>query len=138
MRDTFPDICMIRPEMSIALPDLFATAIAGNRVAHVGRIELGSPRLTIALAETREGAVFPFQYHTGGMEMAVIISGSGVIEVGGELNVKACYEFTSGDIVLVPPDLLYRVVNRKSDEKLLAWVVFPEGTQSYWPDGRRA
>jgi mannose-6-phosphate isomerase-like protein (cupin superfamily) len=116
----------------------FATEIAGNRVANFGLVELGSARLKMALAETDGGAIFPFQYHLGGVEMAVIISGAGAIEVGEDQGAGRVYEFTSGDVVIVPPDLVYRVCNRRSEEKLLAWVFFAEGTASYWPDGSRA
>ena len=116
----------------------FASEIAGNRVAHFGLVELGSARLKIALAETDAGATFPFQYHRGGVEMAVVISGAGAIEVGEEESDRRVYEFASGDVVLIPADLVYRVYNRRVDEQLLAWVFFAEQTESYWPDGAKA
>jgi hypothetical protein len=115
-----------------------AEEIAGNRVANFGWVELGSGRLQVALAETDERETFPAQYHTGGVEMAVIIAGAGAIEVGENETYRGVYEFATGDIVLIPPQLVYRVCNRSASEKLLAWVFFAEETQSYWPDGRRA
>ena len=116
----------------------FAAEITGNRVANFGWVELGSGRLQVALAETDEGATFPAQYHTGGVEMAVIVAGAGAIEVGENETHQGVYEFTTGDIVLIPPQLVYRVWNRRAGEKLLAWVFFAEETRSYWHDGRRA
>jgi len=116
----------------------FATEIAGNRAANFGLVELGSARLKMALAETDEGATFPFQYHVGGMEMAVVIAGAGAIEVGENEAERSAYEFSSGDVVLIPSGLVYRVCNRRQGEKLLAWVFFSEETTSYWPDGQRA
>lgn len=116
----------------------FATEIAGNRVANFGLVELGSGRLKMALAETDEGATFPFQYHVGGMELAVVIAGAGTIEVGESEAERSVYEFSSGDVVLIPPGLVYRVCNRRPDQKLLAWVLFAEETTSFWPGGERA
>ena len=116
----------------------FTSEITGNRVANFGLVELGSGRLQVALAETDGGATFPAQYHTSGGEMAVIIAGAGAIEVGENETDRCVYEFTTGDVVLIPPQLVYRVCNRRAGEKLLAWVFFGEETQSYWPDGRRA
>lgn len=68
----------------------------------------------------------------------MIIRGAGVIEVGENETNREVYEFTTGDVVLIPPQLVYRVCNRRAGEKLLAWVFFAEETQSYWFDGRRA
>ncbi len=108
-------------------------------MAHVGLIEFGSARLKMALAETDGGAFFPFQYHVGGgIEMAVIIAGAGAIEVGEHEDGRHSHEFTCGDIVFIPPGIIYRVCNRRTDEKLVAWVFFAESTQSYWPDGTPA
>ena len=132
------DIRIMRAADRAAQGSYFASEITGNRVANFGFVELGSGRLQVALAETDEGATFPAQYHTGGIEMAVIIAGAGAIEVGENETHRGVYEFTAGDIVLIPPQLVYRVCNRRADEKLLAWVFFAEETQSYWPDGRRA
>ncbi len=116
----------------------FASEIVGNRVANFGVVELGSGRLQVALAETDGGANFPDQYHTGSGEMAVIIAGAGAIEVGENETDRCVYEFTTGDVVLIPPQLVYRVYNRRAGEKLLAWVFFAGETEFYWPDGRRA
>ena len=129
---------IIRAAERTAQASFFASAIDGNRVASFGSVELGSPQVKMALAETDEGASFPFQYHRGGMEMAVVVAGSGAIEVGEEESTREVYEFTRGDVVLIPPDLVYRVCNRRADEKLLAWVFFAEQTESYWPGGAKA
>jgi quercetin dioxygenase-like cupin family protein len=116
----------------------FATAIAGNRVATFGVVELGSGWLKMALAETDAGATFPFQYHTGGMELAVAVAGAGAIEVGEDEAERSVYEFSSGDVVLIPPGIVYRVCNRSTDQPLVAWIFFAEETTSYWPGGERA
>ena len=117
----------------------FQAPIEGNTVAHFGPIELGSARLNMALAETEAGAFFPFQYHAGGgMEMAVIIAGEGAIEVGEHEDRRQRYEFTCGDILFIPPGMIYRVCNRRTDEKLVAWIFFAESATSYWPDGKPA
>ena len=68
----------------------------------------------------------------------MIIRGADAIEVGENETDREVYEFTTGDVLLIPPQLVYRVCNRRAGEKLLAWVFFGEETQSYWPDGRRA
>ncbi len=118
---------------------LFQSPIEGNTVTHFGLIELGAARLVMALAVTEEGAFFPFQYHQhGGLEMAVIIAGAGAIEVGESEGNRQVYEFGCGDIVFIPPGIIYRVCNRRTDEKLVAWIFFAESTRSYWPDGTPA
>ena len=129
---------IIRATDRAARGTYFASEVAGNRVADFGLVALGSGRLQVALAETDGGATFPDQYHTGGGEMAVIIRGAGAIEVGENETDREVYEFTTGDVVLIPPQLVYRLCNRRAGEKLLAWVFFGEETESYWPDGRRA
>ncbi len=117
----------------------FQAPIEGNTVAHFGLIELGAARLKMVLAETDEGAFFPFQYHAGGgIEMAVIIAGAGAIEVGEHEDKRQSQEFSCGDIVFIPPGIIYRVCNRRTNEKLVAWVFFAESTTSYWPDGTPA
>lgn len=117
----------------------FQSPIEGNTVTPFGLIELGAARLKMALAVTDEGAFFPFQYHAGGgMEMAVIIAGEGIIEVREDEDSRKKYEFCSGDIVFIPPGIIYRVCNRRSDQKLVAWVFFGQETASYWPDGTPA
>lgn len=137
-RQTDSGVRIMRAADRAARDSYFASEIAGNRVASFGLVELGSGRLQVALAETDGGATFPAQYHTGGGEMAVIIAGAGAIEVGENETDREVYEFTTGDVVLIPPELVYRVCNRRADEKLLAWVFFGEETLSYWPDERRA
>jgi len=137
-RQTDSGVRIMRAADRAARGSYFASEVAGNRVASFGVVELGSGRLQVALAETDEGATFPAQYHTGDGEMAVIIAGTGAIEVGENETDREVYEFTTGDVVLIPPQLVYRVRNRRAGEKLLAWVFFGEETQSYWPDGRRA
>jgi mannose-6-phosphate isomerase-like protein (cupin superfamily) len=116
----------------------FASEIAGNRVANVGVVDLGAGRLQVTLAETDGGATFPAQYHCGGLEMAVIISGAGAIEVEEDEAHKQGYAFTAGEVVLIPPQLVYRVRNCRADEPLVAWVFFAEETECSWPDGRKA
>jgi hypothetical protein len=43
-----------------------------------------------------------------------------------------------GDIIFLPPGIIYRVCNLRTDEKLVAWVFFAESSTSYWPDGTPA
>ncbi len=117
----------------------FQSPIEGNTVTPFGLIELGAARLRMTLVETEAGAFFPFQYHAGGgLEMAVIIAGEGVIEVGEDEERRQRQAFSCGDIVFIPPGIIYRVCNRCTDEKLVAWVFFDEETTSYWPDGTPA
>jgi mannose-6-phosphate isomerase-like protein (cupin superfamily) len=116
----------------------FASEMAGNRVADAGVVDLGSGRLQMALAETDGGATFPAQYHHGGGELAVIIAGAGAIEVVEGATPGEVSSFTAGDVVLIPPQLVYRVRNQSADEPLVAWVFCAEETRFYWPDGRRA
>ena len=87
----------------------FASEIAGNRLANFGIGERGSRRLRVALSETDGGAAFPAQYHTGGVGMAVIIAGAGAIEIGKNEKDMDVYEFTTGDVVLITPELVYGV-----------------------------
>ena len=70
--------------------------------------------------------------------MAVIIAGEGAIEVGEHEDRQQRYEFSCGDILFIPPGMIYRVCNRRTDEKLVAWIFFAEETASYWPDGTPA
>src|SRR5438270_5725351 len=102
------DSCVrvIRAADRTARGSYFASDIADNRVADFGLVELGSGLLQVALAETDEGATFPGQYHTGGREMAVIIAGAGAIEVGENETDRDVYEVTTGDVVLIPPELV--------------------------------
>jgi mannose-6-phosphate isomerase-like protein (cupin superfamily) len=116
----------------------FSSEIAGNRVANVGVIDLGSARLQVILAETDGGAIFPAQFHTGSPELAVIITGTGAIEVLEDEVIQEITLCAAGDVVLIPPQLVYRVCNHRASEPLLAWVFCAEDTQFYWPDGSRA
>jgi len=117
----------------------FQSPLEGNMLAHFGLIELAAAQLKMALVETEEGAFFPFQYHAGGgMEMAVIIAGEGVIEVGEHEDKRQRHTFSCGDIVFIPPGIISRVCNSCSGEKLVAWVFFDEETTSYGPDGTPA
>src|SRR5438552_12840002 len=88
--------------------NFFATEMAGNRVANVGIVDLGCGRLQVAWAETDGGASFPAQYHSGGgVEMAVIISGAGAIEVEEDETDREVYAFTARDVVRIAPPLVY-------------------------------
>ena len=133
------EVRIVRAADRVVAGNYFQAPIEGNRVVHFGLIELGATRLKMALVETDAGAFFPFQYHEhGGMEMAVIIAGEGAIEVGEHEDSWQRQEFSRGDIVLIPPGIIYCVCNRRIDEKLVAWVFFAESTASYWPDGTPA
>lgn len=77
-------------------------------VTRFGLVEVGGPCLQLAYAETDAGAQFPLQYHRGGTELAVMISGEGTIVTDDQKE----YPFEGGDIVIVPADITYRVVNR--------------------------
>jgi mannose-6-phosphate isomerase-like protein (cupin superfamily) len=125
----------------------FAESIPGNSVAAFGEIELAPPSdegrptaLTLAFAITEPGAIFPWQYHSGGTEMALIVQGEGVIELDpGERRAKPdSFPFAAGDIVLIDAGVLYQVRNTSSTTPLRAWVSFPLGAASFWPDGRKA
>ena len=116
----------------------FSSQIAGNRVENVVVVDLGAERLQIVLAETDGGSTFPAQYHTGGVELAVIIKGVGTIEVLENEVIQEVFECEAGDIVLIPALLVYRVRNRHARKPLLAWVFCPEDIQFYWPDGSKA
>jgi len=139
MEQQAAEVRIVRAADRTTAGSYFQAPIEGNTVTHCGLIELGAARLKMALVETEAGAFFPFQYHAGGgMEMAVIIAGEGVIEVGEHEDKRQRQEFSCGDIVFIPPGILYRVCNRCTDEKLVAWVFFAENTTSYWPDGTPA
>lgn len=133
-----PEARTVRVLRAGALPagNLFATPIVGSWVTPFGVIDLGSPRLKLALATTEGGEVFPAQYHTGGWEMAVILAGAGAIEVLGAS--AHCVTCERGDVVLIPPDIVYQVRNRRRTEPLIAWLFFVEEAQVFWPDGRPA
>ncbi len=133
------EVCIVRAADLKKAGSYFQSPIEGNTVTPFGLIELGAARLRMALVETEAGAFFPFQYHAGGgSEMAVIIAGEGAIEVGEHEERRQRQECSCGDIVFIPPGILYRVCNRRTDEKLVAWVFFAESTTSYWPDGTPA
>ena len=53
-------------------------------------------------------------------------------------NILDRYPFAAGDIALIGPDVLYQVRNDSPTMPLCAWVCFPSGTDSFWPDGRKA
>src|SRR5262245_2092007 len=133
------EVRVVRPADLKKASSYLPSLIEGNTVAYFGLIELGAARLKMALVETEAGAFFPFQYHAGGgLEMAVIIAGEGSIEVGEHEDKRQSQEFSCGDIVFIPPGIIYRVCNRRIEEKLVAWVFFAESTTSYWPDGTPA
>ncbi len=133
------EVRIVRAADSPTAGSYFQSPIEGNTVTPFGLIELGAARLKMALVETEAGAFFPFQYQAGGgMEMAVIIAGEGTIEVGEHEDKRQSQEFSCGDIVFIPPGIIYRVCNRRTNEKLVAWVFFAESTTSYWPDGTPA
>jgi mannose-6-phosphate isomerase-like protein (cupin superfamily) len=121
-----------------AWDSFFSSEIAGNRVASVDVIDLGSARLQMILAETDGGANFPAQFHTASLELAVIVTGTGAIEVLEDGIIQEIALFAAGDVLLIPPQLVYRVRNHRASEPLLAWVFCAEDTQFYWPDGSRA
>jgi mannose-6-phosphate isomerase-like protein (cupin superfamily) len=122
----------------------FREQISGNRVGECGAVELGHAgdahpaTLTLAFAVTEPGAIFPWQYHTGGTEIAFIVQGEGAIEVGEDGTVQDTYPFSAGDLVLIGLDVIYRVRNRSDTTPLRAWVGFPLGVHPFWPDGREA
>ena len=116
----------------------FSSEIAGNRVAKASIVNLGTEQLHMLLAETDGGATFPAQYHTGGVELAVIIAGVGAIEVVADEVIQEVFECEAGNVVLIPAQLVYRVRNRHASEPLVAWVLCGEDTQFYWPDGSKA
>ena len=139
MEQQATEVRVVRAADRATAGSYFQTPIEGNTVTYCGLIELGAARLKMALAVSDEEAFFPFQYHSGGgMEMAVIIAGEGAIEVGEHEDSRQSYAFRCGDIVFIPPGILYRVCNRRTDEKLVAWIFFAESTASYWPDGTPA
>jgi quercetin dioxygenase-like cupin family protein len=139
MEQQAAEVRIVRAADRTTAGSYFQAPIEGNTVTNCGLIELGAARLKMALVETEAGAFFPFQYHAGGgMEMAVIIAGEGTIEVGEHEDSRQSYAFRCGDIIFISPGILYRVCNRRTNEKLVAWVFFDEETTSYWPDGTPA
>ncbi|HET8853436.1 MAG TPA: cupin domain-containing protein [Ktedonobacteraceae bacterium] len=114
-----------------------AADIAGNRLTRCGLIDMGGTCLKLALVQTQKGAVFPSQYHEGGNELAVILSGKGTIETEGDEGGRRVYPFEGGDLLFIPSGIAYRVVDRGEGE-LLAWVLFAEGAHSFWRDGSPA
>lgn len=117
----------------------FPEAIEGNTVTNLGTVQIGMSSFRMACAETEAGAFFPPQYHQGGgNEMAVCISGEGAIVVGEEEACWQSYPFGAGDVLFIPPGIVYHVRNRSTDTPLIAWLLFGEKSVSYWPDGRMA
>jgi len=124
----------------------FADAIPGVRAVGFGTVELDATgtferplALTLAFPTMEPGAIFPAQYHSPGVELACIVRGQGAIEVvDGKGNILDRYPFAAGDIALIGPDVLYQVRNDSPTMPLCAWVCFPSGTDSFWPDGRKA
>ncbi len=127
------EIRVVRPADHSANEAYFSTQIAGNTVTRFGLVDVGGSCLQLAYAQTDAGAYFPLQYHRGGIELAVILSGEGAMITEDH---KA-YPFEEGDIVIVPAEITYRVVNSGKGE-LRAWIFFSEETRSYWPDGSPA
>ena len=130
---TSQEIRVVRPADRSASEAYFSTEIAGNTVTRFGLVDVGGPCLQVAYAQTDVGAHFPFQYHRGGIELAVILSGEGAMITEDH---KA-YPFAGGDFVIVPAEITYRVVN-KGEGELRAWIFFAEETRSSWPDGSPA
>jgi mannose-6-phosphate isomerase-like protein (cupin superfamily) len=122
----------------------FREQTPGTHVGDCGAVELGPAggacraALTLAFAVTEPGAIFPWQYHTCGTEIAFIVQGEGAIEVGEDGTIEDAYPFAAGDLVLIGPDVIYRVRNSSDTTPLRAWVGFPLGIHSFWPDGREA
>jgi mannose-6-phosphate isomerase-like protein (cupin superfamily) len=124
----------------------FTEPIPGNSVVSCGTVELGQAEapggrvaLSLAFASTAPGAIFPWQYHTGGSEVAFVVQGEGAIDVGpGDGRVLDSYPFEAGDLVLIEPGVIYQVRCTSSETPLRAWVGFSLGAESFWPDGRRA
>ena len=131
---------VLHPRQEEADTNFFHTPIEGNSIKDYGTVSLDdSPlRLKVALAKIEGGAIFPWQYHRGGTEIALILAGEGVIEVGEDESVQETVSFAAGDIVSIPENVLYRVRNIHPIEPLQAWVFFSETCQSYWPDGSPA
>jgi cupin superfamily acireductone dioxygenase involved in methionine salvage len=124
----------------------FGEEVIGSRVTALGSVDdlaVGPSGWRLALAETAAGETFPWQYHRhkegvdGIVEIAVILAGQGVIEVGEEDRVIGTFHFTAADVVLIPSDLLYRVRNT-GDEPLRACLFFSAEATTYWADGREA
>lgn len=139
------DVQVLRASADTRLREaFFREQIPGTRVGDCGTVELGSAgapcraALTLAFAVTEPGALFPWQYHSGGTEIAFIVQGKGVIEVGEDGTVQDTHPFTAGDLVLIGPDVIYRVRNCSATTELHAWIGFPPGVHSFWPDGREA
>ena len=130
---TSQEIRVLRPADRSASEGYFSAEIPGNTVTRFGLVDVGGPCLQLAYAETDAGAQFPLQYHRGGTELAVILSGEGAMITDDHKE----YPFEGGDSVIVPAEITYRVVNRGEGE-LRAWIFFSEGTRSYWPDGSPA
>jgi len=130
-------IRVLHPDSGAAIDAFFNTAIAGNRILNFGSVDVGKGKLRLAFAETAEGALFPFQYHDGGNELALILAGQGLMEIDGDDQSRQVFPFKSGDLVFVPAGVTYQVRNTGSGT-LRAWVIFAEETQCFWPDGSPA
>ena len=133
MLEASQEIRVVRPADRSAREAYFNAEIPVNTVTRFGLVDMGGLCLQLAYAETDAGAQFPLQYHRGGTELAVILAGEGAMVTNDQKE----YSFEGGDILIVPADITYRVVNR-GEGGLLAWLFFAEGTRSYWPDGSPA
>ena len=138
MRSAETRVQVLRVADRAAWGGFFSSEIPGNRVANAGVIDLGAAQLHLLLAETDGDATFPAQYHTSSVELAVIIKGAGAIEILENEIIQEVYECETGDVVLIPEQIVYRVRNRHASEPLLAWVFCSEETEFYWPDGNKA
>jgi quercetin dioxygenase-like cupin family protein len=122
-----------------ALQDLFSTPIPGNTVSQLGTVSLVEGlNLRISYAITEGGNVFPWQYHRGGTELAIALEGEGIIEVGNDDHIEQSIPFSAGNVISIPPNILYRVRNRHASRPLKALVCFPAQARSFWPDGTSA
>jgi hypothetical protein len=69
------EIRVLRPADRSVSEAYFSTEIAGNTVLRFGLVDVGGPCLQLAYAQTDTGAPFPLEYHRGGTEPTVILSG---------------------------------------------------------------
>ncbi len=88
------------------------------------------PDLSIAQARVEPGITTRWHSLRGTLERYVIISGKGIMEVGD----LAAQEVSTGDVVVIPPDIRQRITNTGDDDLLFLCICTPRFDDSVYQD----
>jgi len=91
-------------------------------------LQQSAVHMAVGVSALPAGVATPFHEHEA-EELAIVISGSGVIDIGAEtIAVQA------GDVVLTPPRAVHRTGAAK-DALTVLWIYAPSGSELRWLAG---